>query len=67
MITAYFKPNSRSAALLEEYLRLRGEKYIELKQAGMSDKEIDGLDDPLKPGAGRTSEETILVLAVANG
>jgi len=31
VILATFKANSRNAALLEEYLRIRGEEYLKVK------------------------------------
>ena len=53
IVLAMFKANSRNAALLEEYLRVRGEEYLtpeaERKQ---NPKEI-------KPGAGKLPNEVI--------
>ncbi|KAI0749349.1 hypothetical protein C8Q80DRAFT_619374 [Daedaleopsis nitida] len=50
---AMFKANSRNAALLEEYLRVRGEEY--LKAAATR------TEDPaeVRPGAGRTPDEVV--------
>lgn len=36
VILATFKANSRNAALLEEYLRIRGEEYLKVRQGSDS-------------------------------
>ena len=50
---AIFKTNSRNAALLEEYLRVRGEEFLKVQ--------IDRVEDPkvVKPGAGVEGGEKI--------
>ncbi|KAI0090267.1 hypothetical protein BDY19DRAFT_887897 [Irpex rosettiformis] len=47
IVLAAFKANSRNAALLEEYLRIRGEEFLKL--------EAERAENPenVKPGAGR--------------
>jgi hypothetical protein len=54
-ILAVFKANSRNAALLEEFLRIRGEEFMKLenkrKTEGKSDVKSDKLEQ-VKPGAG---------------
>jgi len=51
--SAIFKPNSRNAALLEEYLRVRGEEFLKTQ--------TDRVEDPrvVKPGAGRERAEKV--------
>jgi len=50
---AMFKTNFRNAALLEEYLRIRGEEFLKVQ--------ADRIEDPavLKPGAGKDEAEKI--------
>lgn len=50
---AVFKTNSRNAALLEEYLRVRGEEFLKAQ--------ADRVEDPgvVKPGAGQEGAEKI--------
>ena len=50
---AIFKTNSRNAALLEEYLRIRGEEFLKAQADRAEDPEI------VKPGAGKEEEERI--------
>ena len=66
---ATFKANSRNAALLEEYLRIRGEEY--LKSQSQSQKRLEGdsekippmskedLLEHVKPGAGVVKGERV--------
>ena len=72
MINAIWKPNSRNAALLEEYLRIRGAEYLKLRAEGKDDSAIITLGDvekggnvviadQVRPGAGRRRGETIFV------
>ncbi|EKM58447.1 uncharacterized protein PHACADRAFT_117417 [Phanerochaete carnosa HHB-10118-sp] len=53
VVLAAFKANSRNAALLEEYLRIRGEEFLKRDQ--------DRLQDPatVRPGAGTVSGEQV--------
>ncbi|KAJ8594693.1 hypothetical protein M405DRAFT_760340 [Rhizopogon salebrosus TDB-379] len=55
VVMAVFKTNSRNAALLEEFLRIRGEEFLKLqaeKEQGTS-KSAPGKDtQQVKPGAG---------------
>ncbi|THH29423.1 hypothetical protein EUX98_g4753 [Antrodiella citrinella] len=55
IILAVFKANSRNAALLEEFLRIRGEEFIKVKQ------EHERTENPenVKPGAGREEGEHV--------
>lgn len=55
IILATFKANSRNAALLEEFLRIRGEEFIKLKQ----EHERTENPDNVKPGAGREEGEHV--------
>ena len=50
---AIFKTNSRNAALLEEYLRVRGEEFLKAQ--------ADRVEDPkvVKPGAGVEGGEKV--------
>ena len=50
---AMFKTNFRNAALLEEYLRIRGEEFLKAQ--------ADRVEDPavVKPGAGQEEAEKI--------
>jgi hypothetical protein len=50
---AVFKTNFRNAALLEEYLRIRGEEFLKAQ--------ADRVEDPtvVKPGAGQEDTERI--------
>ncbi|KAB5591506.1 hypothetical protein CTheo_5063 [Ceratobasidium theobromae] len=53
VVLAAFKANSRNAALLEEYLRIRGEEFLKAEVARQEDPSI------VKPGAGREQGESI--------
>lgn len=48
---AVFKTNSRNAALLEEFLRIRGEEFLKAQADRVEDPEI------VKPGAGKEAEK----------
>lgn len=50
---AMFKTNSRNAALLEEYLRVRGEEFLKAQAERVEDPEV------VKPGAGKEQAEKI--------
>ena len=50
---AVFKTNSRNAALLEEYLRIRGEEYLKLERERIQNQE------EVKPGAGNVPGEKV--------
>jgi len=53
VVLAAYKANSRNAALLEEYLRIRGEEYIK--------NEHERIENPdnVRPGAGREAGEQV--------
>jgi len=59
VIMAVFKTNSRNAALLEEFLRIRGEEFLKLKaekEQGKG-KSVPGKDaQQVKPGAGMSDD-----------
>lgn len=50
---AVFKTNYRNAALLEEYLRIRGEEFLKAQADRVEDPEV------VKPGAGAEEAEKI--------
>lgn len=50
---AMFKTNFRNAALLEEYLRIRGEEFLKAQADRVQDPEV------VKPGAGKEAAEKI--------
>ena len=50
---AAFKTNSRNSALLEEYLRIRGEEFLKAQTDRVEDPEV------VKPGAGIEKSEKI--------
>jgi len=50
---AIFKTNSRNAALLEEYLRIRGEEFLKAQADRVEDPEV------VKPGAGKAESEKV--------
>lgn len=58
IVMAMFKANSRNAALLEEFLRIRGEEFLRLqaeKEQGKGES-VPGKDaHQVKPGAGMSS------------
>ncbi|CDO75548.1 hypothetical protein BN946_scf184883.g10 [Trametes cinnabarina] len=53
VILAMFKANSRNAALLEEFLRIRGEEFLKAEQERVQDPHT------VKPGAGREPGEHV--------
>ena len=53
IVLALYKANSRNAALLEEFLRIRGEEYLKAAQQRVQDAET------VRPGAGREPEEVV--------
>ncbi|KAK0470189.1 uncharacterized protein EV420DRAFT_1498866 [Desarmillaria tabescens] len=63
VLLAIWKANSRNAALLEEFLRIRGEELLKLqaeaeegsKEAGVKKSDAE----QVKPGAGKAAGETI--------
>lgn len=64
VLIAQYKANSRNAALLEEYLRIRGEEFLKLQRARAADAgaehKTDGEDKAeVKPGAGREAGEEV--------
>ncbi|KAI1797152.1 hypothetical protein LXA43DRAFT_878432 [Ganoderma leucocontextum] len=52
IVLAMYKANSRNAALLEEYLRVRGEEFLKPEDERKQAKDV-------KPGAGRKPTEVI--------
>lgn len=50
---ASFKANSRNAALLEEYLRIRGAEYLKADNARTENQVV------VKPGAGKAPGEVV--------
>lgn len=50
---ATFKANSRNAALLEEFLRIRGAEFLKNERDRMQDAEV------IRPGAGMEGEEAV--------
>jgi len=53
VILATFKANSRNAALLEEFLRIRGDEYLKAAAKRSEDPAV------IKPGAGQEPGETV--------
>ncbi|KAI0714262.1 hypothetical protein C8T65DRAFT_644462 [Cerioporus squamosus] len=53
VILAMYKANSRNAALLEEFLRIRGDEYLKAAQHRVEDP------GTVRPGAGREPEEVV--------
>jgi len=53
VILAVYKANSRNAALLEEYLRIRGEEYLKVEAQRAEDSQV------VRPGAGRAEDEHV--------
>jgi len=53
VLLAAYKANSRNAALLEEYLRIRGEEFLKASSHRQEDP------DEVRPGAGRSQNEVI--------
>lgn len=58
---AVFKTNSRNAALLEEYLRIRGEEYLKTERERIQN------EDEIKPGHGKVPGEKVDGETPANG
>ena len=61
---AIYKTNSRNAALLEEFLRIRGAEYLRREAIAQSGAEIEGEIAPedvqfIKPGAGIARGELV--------
>ncbi|QRV90146.1 hypothetical protein RhiJN_18164 [Ceratobasidium sp. AG-Ba] len=54
VILATYKANSRNAALLEEFLRIRGEEFLKAETARQEDAAV------IKPGAGLEQGETVV-------
>ena len=53
IVLAMYKANSRNAALLEEFLRIRGEEYLKATTQRTEDPEN------VRPGAGREPDEVV--------
>ncbi|KAI0775238.1 hypothetical protein BD413DRAFT_611564 [Trametes elegans] len=53
VVLAMFKANSRNAALLEEFLRIRGEEFLKAERERVQDPQT------VKPGAGRAPGEHV--------
>ncbi|KAL7279178.1 hypothetical protein ACG7TL_007018 [Trametes sanguinea] len=53
IVLAMYKANSRNAALLEEFLRIRGEEFLKAEQERVQDPKT------VKPGAGREPGEHV--------
>jgi hypothetical protein len=53
VILGIWKANSRNAALLEEFLRVRGAEFLKLEAARVEDESV------VKPGAGREKGEKV--------
>ena len=53
VVLAAFKANSRNAALLEEFLRIRGEEFLKHESQRVENPEN------VKPGAGREAHERV--------
>jgi len=53
VVAAVFKTNSRNAALLEEFLRVRGEEFLKAQPDRVEDPKV------VKPGAGKEETEKI--------
>ena len=53
LVLAAFKANSRNAALLEEYLRIRGEEFLKREQDREQDPAV------VRPGAGSQPGEQV--------
>lgn len=58
---AVFKTNSRNAALLEEFLRIRGEEFLKDQADRVEDPEV------VRPGAGKEETEKIPGKASSRG
>ena len=53
VVLAMFKANSRNAALLEEFLRIRGEEFLKSERERAEDPGV------VRPGAGREADEVV--------
>ncbi|PSR74240.1 hypothetical protein PHLCEN_2v9984 [Hermanssonia centrifuga] len=53
IVLATFKANSRNAAILEEFLRIRGEEYLKRENQRVENPEV------VRPGAGREEAEHV--------
>lgn len=53
IVMSIFKTNSRNAALLEEFLRVRGVEFLKIEAARVEDSSV------IKPGAGREQGEKV--------
>lgn len=53
IILAAYKANSRNAALLEEFLRIRGEEFLKMEH------EREQNPEEIRPGAGREKGEDV--------
>ncbi|KAJ7826235.1 hypothetical protein B0H14DRAFT_2817886, partial [Mycena olivaceomarginata] len=63
---ATFKTNSRNGALLEEFLRIRGEEFLKVqaeKEGKLKRKDLPVAPpfdlEQIQPGAGKASEEVV--------
>jgi hypothetical protein len=56
-----YKANSRNAALLEEYLRIRGDEFLKTSSSRQENPE------EVRPGAGRSVNEVIPGSSVTSG
>lgn len=61
IVLAAFKANSRNAALLEEFLRIRGEEFLKAQSERVQDANV------VLPGAGREVGEHVPGKADGNG
>ncbi|KAG5644645.1 hypothetical protein DXG03_008027 [Asterophora parasitica] len=77
IVVAIFKANSRNAALLEEFLRIRGEEYLKLQESGGLDvdqategkklkkrKGASNNAEQVKPGPGMVQGEVVSTKSV---
>ncbi|OBZ72059.1 hypothetical protein A0H81_08033 [Grifola frondosa] len=53
LVVVMFKTNSRNAALLEEFLRIRGEEFLKAESQRVQDPKV------IKPGAGKEQGEKV--------
>ena len=53
LVLAMYKANSRNAALLEEFLRIRGEEFLKSERERAEDPGV------VRPGAGREVDEVV--------
>ena len=60
VLLAVYKANSRNAALLDEYLRIRGSEFLKLREAeerGENMETVTADIEQIKPGTGMTPSE----------